>query len=477
MKRATEEVPSRGGIEAFLRRYYSLGFVLLAVPFVWWVSRNIALTLRFEDAMIVLRYARNIADGVGFVFNPGERILGVTTPLHTLLSAGYVLASRDHAPAIQNVSGVLFLAAEAWLAGKILLRTHAPWVCGLLAVLLLTNLNFNYLYFGMETHLFAFLILLSFYGFTCRRDMTCGVVLGFAFLTRYDAALLALFIGLALLVERRKIPWRLVAGFFVVVTPWLLFAFFYFGSIVPSSMGAKKDYFPFLGYIRVVFDYYRDYFSNLMAVYALPESIRSALSWLFPAISFAGCWSLVRASRDSLVLILFGATQVLVYAALGPDPGFRWHYYLLNPVLTTLFLVGAYEILRFLVERVAVAVGRRAESTRPWLAAVVGLLVLWSLVNLFRGLGYRYELDPHTRQLYEIGAWLDERYDDETSLLQPSIGVLGYSTNLRMIDHAGLVTPGLYYYDGSVHTPMMEVLANYRPDLVPGPLGCRNSIG
>jgi 4-amino-4-deoxy-L-arabinose transferase-like glycosyltransferase len=38
-----------------------------------------------DDAYITLRYARNRAHGQGFVYNPGERVLGTTTPLYTLL--------------------------------------------------------------------------------------------------------------------------------------------------------------------------------------------------------------------------------------------------------------------------------------------------------------------------------------------------------------------------------------------------------
>src|SRR5690348_1608071 len=40
-----------------------------------------------EDAYITLRYADNIAAGRGFVYNPGEQVLGTTTPLFTLILA------------------------------------------------------------------------------------------------------------------------------------------------------------------------------------------------------------------------------------------------------------------------------------------------------------------------------------------------------------------------------------------------------
>ena len=38
-----------------------------------------------DDSFITYRYARNILAGDGFVYNPGEAVMGTTTPLYTLL--------------------------------------------------------------------------------------------------------------------------------------------------------------------------------------------------------------------------------------------------------------------------------------------------------------------------------------------------------------------------------------------------------
>ena len=280
------------------------------------MSRNVAANLRFEDALIVLRYARNLAAGEGFVFNPGERVLGVTTPLHTLLSALYVLLGGGHAAAVQNVAGVIFLVFEAWLVAILLKRVYPPLLAALAALLIVTNLNFNYLYFGMETHLFAVLVLLSCHLLTLRQHTWTGVVLGVAFLTRYDAALLALLIGLTLLPDREKLA-RLTAAFFAVVTPWLLFAQLYFGSIVPHALGAKRDYYPALAYVRRVFEYYQEYFAALAGVFTSSAGVQAAASWLFPLICLAGVVGLGRRARETLVLVAFAAFQVLTYAVLA----------------------------------------------------------------------------------------------------------------------------------------------------------------
>src|SRR3989304_7660741 len=43
-----------------------------------------------EDAFITFRFAQQIVRGNGFVYNIGEKVYGTTTPLFTLLLAGWV---------------------------------------------------------------------------------------------------------------------------------------------------------------------------------------------------------------------------------------------------------------------------------------------------------------------------------------------------------------------------------------------------
>jgi len=42
---------------------------------------------RLDDAFITFRYGQNLALGHGMVFNPGERLMGSTSPVEVLLSA------------------------------------------------------------------------------------------------------------------------------------------------------------------------------------------------------------------------------------------------------------------------------------------------------------------------------------------------------------------------------------------------------
>ena len=72
----------------------------------------------YDDAFITFRYARNLAEGLGLVYNPGaewEPVLGTTTPLFALLLAGVAKLGFDLTIAAIALN-MLFDAITAWHA-------------------------------------------------------------------------------------------------------------------------------------------------------------------------------------------------------------------------------------------------------------------------------------------------------------------------------------------------------------------------
>ena len=49
--------------------------IVAALAFEWWRRYHYNVC---DDSLISLQYARNVARGLGFVFNPGERVEGFT---------------------------------------------------------------------------------------------------------------------------------------------------------------------------------------------------------------------------------------------------------------------------------------------------------------------------------------------------------------------------------------------------------------
>jgi len=79
-----------------------------------------------DDVFITYTYSRNLAQGNGFVFNPGERVQGTTTPLYTFLMAGVYLVTRDMLHAGNVISAILLLITCG--LAVTLLRPYTTWI-------------------------------------------------------------------------------------------------------------------------------------------------------------------------------------------------------------------------------------------------------------------------------------------------------------------------------------------------------------
>ncbi len=65
-------------------RAVAAGTLLILVAWTWSIYGPHIV----DDAYITFRYARNMAEGKGLVYNPGERIQGSSTPLFLMLLGG-----------------------------------------------------------------------------------------------------------------------------------------------------------------------------------------------------------------------------------------------------------------------------------------------------------------------------------------------------------------------------------------------------
>ena len=96
---------------------------LIAGTLVALIALHVLHVLRYnfvsDDAFISLRYAANLLAGHGLVFNPGERVEGFTSPLWTLLLAGFGACGFDlleAARALGLLCSILTLPITYWLA-------------------------------------------------------------------------------------------------------------------------------------------------------------------------------------------------------------------------------------------------------------------------------------------------------------------------------------------------------------------------
>src|SRR5205814_2479863 len=194
----------------------------------------------YEDALITLRYARNLAEGQGLVFNAGERVLGTTAPLFALLLAPAGAAGDAALLGAAVAVGIFATGATVWLCFQLGRAAGLSDAVPLGASLLLA-VSYELLIAGvagMETMLIVALMLAGLV-LVERRPGAAGVVLGLLVVGRIDGLLwVALVLGHAWRRDGR-LPAPALIGFAATLAPWLVFATAYYGSPLPHSLAAK----------------------------------------------------------------------------------------------------------------------------------------------------------------------------------------------------------------------------------------------
>ncbi|MEE9271210.1 MAG: glycosyltransferase family 39 protein [Candidatus Krumholzibacteria bacterium] len=198
-----------------------------------------------DDACITFRYAENLAEGQGFVYNTGERVLGTTTPLFTLLLLPFALAGLP----LQAAAYALALAADLLVCLLVYRLIARPFgePAALLAALFyaLSYVAIAACGYGMETQVFEALVVMAILFAVQSRYAATAVAVGLAVLTRPEGALLAGILGVFILAKLHRqslpFPWKALVVFLAVTIPWFVFATLYFGFALPEFGARKAD--------------------------------------------------------------------------------------------------------------------------------------------------------------------------------------------------------------------------------------------
>lgn len=217
------------------------------------VDGRLAFSL-FDDAMISMTYARNLADGSGLVWNAGEApVEGYTNFLWTVwLAVLHLPPLADiHVSLLVMASGVALLVADALVVRAIAVRL-APetwWVAPLATALVALYYPIAYWTLrGMEVGLLAFLVssavllALRLEARVTRRDaVLLGAVLAAGVLTRTDFLLAAGVVVAYLVLSRRRVALALGAVFVGTLAAHTAFRLAYYGAPLPNTYYLKLE--------------------------------------------------------------------------------------------------------------------------------------------------------------------------------------------------------------------------------------------
>jgi len=427
----------RGGQRVFLFGL-ALAAALLAV-------HALALGYESDDAYISYRYARNLLDGHGLVYNPGERVEGYTNFLWTVLLAGIDgILPGEHLPAIGTALGVLFGCATVvivGLFGRSIAGTDSPRIL-IAPFLLAADSSFAaWCTGGLEGPLFAFLVVSA--AFACSRGKGWAPLLfALATLTRPEGALLfAVTAGIELVRRRGRIGevlhWS--SPFAAVLVPYFLWRWSYYGWPLPNTFYAKvgggtetwiRGAKYLAGFLRT-----HGWFLALAAV--IPVLKRRAEAWIVH------------------LAVLLGA-YALYLVAVGGDGlyGLRFCTYL-APLFYLLAQEGLFQTL-----------GRAPKLFLPTVAVIgVALVAQTSVVMLWRPSsvrwtepksevsfpdathGYRF-FDPYFVERQRIAAeWLERNLPEGAVIASTPAGSIAYHSSHPVIDMLGLTDEHIAHMD------------------------------
>lgn len=394
-----------------------------------------------EDTYISLRYARNLLDGAGLVWNPGgERVEGITNLLWTLILAGFSGLSGVGLPAtslaLGAVSGALTLLVtylwcrEEMFAGGF---SRNGAVYGALAVPLLLVLAPGFVFYavsGLEVPFFALLVTGGLYALSRNgsllRYVAGGAMLGAAALARPEGALVLAFgVGASVLVSGGRI-WKAAAAalpgiaLLAAATLWRLW---YYGSPVPNTFFVRAKGL------------------EVIEQWGLPYLTQAAQASWFPVAWLLAVGGALL-SRGFLVRNLAVLSLAPVWCAYvayaGGDymPAFR----LVVPILPMAYVLGvvgfAWIYRAALVPAGSPPSARLAVLGVP-LLAVAAFAVLQVPAQLAVERQHKIDNDRWTEYRRSVGEAL-EALDPDALVAANAVGALGYYSDLRILDMLGL---------------------------------------
>lgn len=403
--------------------------VAMTFALVSWILYGGYLT---DDSYIHFVYARNLANGRGISFNPGEPSYGSTGPLWVIVLAAGTALGWETAAVAQGLG--LFFAAGCIVA--LGLAAHRVGTSRLAQVLPPLALAVDpwfqrWSVSGMEVGLAGLLALVGFcqvFVAQYRRSVLIGgVLLGVGVLTRPEMVLLVALVGATLLLLRRiRDAVQFALGASIPLGVWVPFAYLHFGTIVPNSFVVKVRQIP------------PGWQSALDAIMILGASS------LVPVvlIAFGALTWLLRRRETNVNLAnvlpwfipaLWLAGAIFQYSHRGVNVASRY----VCPFMPVILLTAGWWInyLRSVLEGDVLSVRRATLIARVLLVAAVLQPMLVGATTWRR---VKDSEKSYSENHHAIAEWLDKTIPDSSPIATYDVGIIAYRTERPIIDLAGL---------------------------------------
>jgi hypothetical protein len=396
-----------------------------------------------DDSYITFRYAENLANGQGVVFNPGERVEGYTNFLWMLLLSGLFRIGADTVIAAKLLGAACALLTLLASAGVARHLSGGRWTAAAVAVptLLASSPSFAaWSVAGLETALFTLLLTVAVWLFSVEQDAPSrfpwsGVLFALAGMTRPEGVLVfVLLFGLVVArsmqvpLDRTRMLRRgllFLVAFSALALPYMAWRVSYFGYLLPNTFYVKGG---------------RGVTQILAGILYVSAGIRKHGGILLHLVAFLpAIWGPYRRRASGFALAIAGWQAYNVYKGHDVLELFRFFVPIL-PILYAMSIVALVQLYEALPDRLP-----RVTLATAALALFVAGTVVTNMVMAYASQDPR----PQLRE-YQLQIRID---DDEfivyakrliaiappgSSIAVIDAGVVPYLTKWYTIDRWGL---------------------------------------
>jgi hypothetical protein len=375
-----------------------------------------------DDAWIFAQFARNLADGFGFSYNPGEPVPGFSSALWVVLSAiAYKLTGQLVLP--MKLMGILAGLGTIAVGLKIAQQLQttdeseiAGWAVALSPLLVTAALS------GMETSLWVFLVVLGFWWhvrFLAQPSpqwLLEGFIWGMAALTRPESLVFFALSALHKFLEHRQRSLLLLIGMglltVLLVSPWVAFNLKHTGTPFPATYLAKAE----PSHIR------------FGALFTISIGIVLFTFWLaMNPTAFAAFVEAVKRKCNEkdwqavfLLAVPFAFAMIRLVAHRFPPMSIYFTRYFMPALVLALVFGSVWS--------------KRWRKLPLWIIGAIP-----SLIWVANEHGWMVQNTTHMQ--VRIGKWLAQNTPPNAVIATNDIGAIAFFSKRRIVDTCGLVMP------------------------------------
>lgn len=403
-----------------------------------------------DDPWIHLTFAKNLVQYQSFSYFKNDMVTaGSTSPLYTLILAGFYIVFKNEM-ILSYALGLIFLIVSTIFFLKISLLDFSKETIYaiLISVILISDKWINFISVsGMETTMFILVLLLTTYFYKKRNAVAFAVFFALILWTRPDgiAFIGALAIDYFICIYLSKSDNEMIlfskkeflkigiiiASLFAIYFGMNLYLS---GSLLPNTYNAK------LAYYSPEFRSRGDFFKNEVWNYFTTGSYGIVMVGFLAGILFS-ISNLFKKRYDArLLYIAFIFALVFIYWYKLPY-AHRFGRYMMP--LIPFFILTSGLGFRDLFKLAGKYFNSRSVAIGSTIL-VLTITLIFSVKNYFGNISsYAFECKYINDRQVEAAKWIKENTKEEDIIATHDVGAIGFYSDRKIIDIAGLVTPEL----------------------------------